>query len=383
MTDYRSAEVLEVRRDGQPIGHLTRTAKGCRFDYTPDFLDSSQAAVAYHLPKTPEGIVVEGQLNLPTYFSGLVPEGAMGEAIVRLLRTSRDDLFTVLAATGFDAVGDITVHVQGETPRLPKSVAEARHAVEELLSLRANTPPSALAGVQPKMSIGSITRSARGHGFLAKFPSPGHPGLVENENFCMKCARYAGIRAAKTEVRDGALVVRRFDRLGTSQLHVEDALQLMDRFPNSKYSFEWAEIGDYLMTRGFGRTVVLGMLKLYVYSYLIGNGDLHAKNVSFLRDAKTGLWNLTPAYDLLSTLPYPQYDPSMCLALENEAKGRFTEADFVRFGARFGLPEKSIVSTVRKCAKGVMRLADEPEAVLVLGEAAVETIRGRVNGLTQ
>ena len=39
------------------------------------------------------------------------------------------------------------------------------------------------------------------------------------------------------------------------------------------------------------------------YSYLIGNGDLHARNVSLLVQPN-GRIVLAPAYDLLSTVPY-------------------------------------------------------------------------------
>ncbi|MES1147537.1 MAG: HipA N-terminal domain-containing protein, partial [bacterium] len=125
-TDYRSVESLEVRRSGEAVGTLARTPKGCKFTYSEAFLSSNQPPVAYHLPKTKEGITVEGHVNLPTYFSGLIPEGVMGEAVVRFLRTSQDDLFSVLAATGSDAIGDVTVHVPGDSERHKLSLSDAQ-----------------------------------------------------------------------------------------------------------------------------------------------------------------------------------------------------------------------------------------------------------------
>lgn len=63
---------------------------------------------------------------------------------------------------------------------------------------------------------------------------------------------------------------------------------------------------------------------------MIGNGDLHAKNVSLLW---TDVVSLNPAYDLLSTLPYPHLSPNMALLLEGKDVN-FKVDDFVAFGER-------------------------------------------------
>jgi serine/threonine-protein kinase HipA len=47
---------------------------------------------------------------------------------------------------------------------------------------------------------------------------------------------------------------------------------------------------------------VLELLKTLVFSWLIGNGDLHVKNLSIYN--LDGVWQPTPAYDLLCTQPY-------------------------------------------------------------------------------
>lgn len=53
------------------------------------------------------------------------------------------------------------------------------------------------------------------------------------------------------------------------------------------------------------------LLRLVAFSYAIGNGDLHGKNVSVY--GSDGQVELTPAYDALSTLPYG--DTHMALEL--------------------------------------------------------------------
>lgn len=54
------------------------------------------------------------------------------------------------------------------------------------------------------------------------------------------------------------------------------------------------------------------------FSYVIGNGDLHAKNVSI--SGARGILQLSTAYDLLSTRPYKD----LKLALEFEGRRRRT-----------------------------------------------------------
>src|SRR5204862_415986 len=59
---------------------------------------------------------------------------------------------------------------------------------------------------------------------------------------------------------------------------------------------------------------VAKLVRLVAFSYLIANGDLHAKNVSLRTSHADGRIELTPAYDLVSTLPYG--DRKMALALD-------------------------------------------------------------------
>jgi serine/threonine-protein kinase HipA len=76
------------------------------------------------------------------------------------------------------------------------------------------------------------------------------------------------------------------------------------------------------------------LLKAVVFSWLIGNGDLHGKNLSIYNPE--GVWQPTPAYDLLCTQPYTRWRDPMALNLYGRAN-RLTRADFVGAGERLGL----------------------------------------------
>jgi serine/threonine-protein kinase HipA len=340
------------------------------------------------LPKTAEGIVVEGIANLPTYFAGLLPEGFMFKAVQMQIGSAADDLFALLAATGTDTVGDIDVQIPGIDSRKPVlSLREAKQIMSSLLkggNLKGERI-SAVPGAQPKLSIGEQIQSSRRPRQIIKFNSPEYPNVCENEHAFMRLARRCKIDVADTRLGDHVLAVTRFDRIynQTSQqinrVHVEDMLQVMDRFPNSKYSFEYVELISAMKNLGVSKGSLLAALRLYVYSYIIGNGDLHAKNVSLIYEKAEREWRIAPAYDLLSTLPYGE--PRMALALDDEAFGRFTLSDFLEFGHKFGLPEIAVRDMISRTQTAVLKYA--PDLLRgILSPEAVGTILERAASLS-
>ena len=385
MTDFRSLEELDVYRGNEPVATLRRLPKGCEFRYTDAFLESNQPAIALHLPKTSDGIKVEGIANLPTYFAGLLPEGVMLTAARALIGAAAGDLFAVLAATGADAIGDIDVRIPGESERQPiTNLAEAPELIKSLLEKSGQFPAerlAAISGVQPKLSLGEIVRASRRSRYIAKFESPDFPGLLQNESACMTLGRRCGLQVATTKLEPNALIVTRFDRVFNpltdriEKLHVEDLLQVMDLFPNSKYSLEFDALMVAMERLAVSKATLLDAMRLYVFSYLIGNGDLHAKNLSLIFDAEDRQWRLSPAYDLLSTLPYAERLPGadrMALALADESYGNFTVEEFVEFGLRFGLPAVAVVGMVKRVSRIVRK------ATYLLSPALPKDIRQKI-----
>lgn len=388
MTDYRSVEELWVLKDGLRVATLKRSPKGCRFLYTEEFLRSPEPAIALHLPKTTDGISVEGIANLPTYFAGLLPEGVMFKAIQMQIGAAADDLFAMLAATGSDTVGDIDVQIPGvENKKTNLNIEAAREVVDSLLKgtrLRSG-PPSAIAGVQPKLSLGELVRASRKSRFIIKFDPPEYPNLSQNEHAFMRLAKYCKIEVAETKLLDRSLIVKRFDRIydktskQMSRVHVEDMLQVMDKFPNSKYAMEYGELMSSMQNLGVSKASLLAATRLYVFSYIIGNGDLHAKNVSVIYGKDDGQWRISPAYDLLSTLPYEELQ--MALALDDETFGRFTLSDFVEFGHRFGLTEKAVIGMIARTQTAVLKHA--PDLLRgVLSSEVIDLILDRAASLS-
>ncbi len=393
MTEYRSVEDLLVFRDGDYVANLRRIPKGCEFRYTDAFLASNQPPIALHLPKNPDGLRVEGMANLPTYFAGLLPEGVMFSAVKRLIGSATDDLFAVLAATGADAIGDIEVRIPGQHERKSRlTLTKARDQIQSLLGDGSGFDTeflAAISGAQPKLSLGEIVRASRTADYIAKFDSLEFPHLLENEFAFTRLAKFCRLEVSQTQLRADVLVLKRFDRAYDSvtkrmnKVHVEDMLQVMDLFPNSKYSMEYADILRVIQELGVSKATLLDALRLFVFSYIIGNGDLHAKNVSLIFDKNAAQWRLSPAYDLLSTLPYQNILPGadrMALALADDNFGRFTMEELIGVGTQFGLPERAVSEMIQRTSKLILKNLDKTLQHYISADIA-EMIIGRAESL--
>lgn len=372
MSGARESEALIVHRAGRRAGVLSRTAHGARFAYDAEYVAAHRhdptRAVAFTLPVRAEPFEVSG-VNLHPFFAGLLPEGLRLRALARGVKTSEDDLFSLLAAAGEDAIGDVTATASDSSPRerSPEIDVTAlgtlrfRELFERSLELDAGAHAS-FSGVQPKVSASMISfpvRSrARGSACLLKLTPPDHPRLVENEAFFMQLASEVGIEAARVElVHDAAgesgLLVERFDRVRRAdgaweRLHVEDACQILGRYPADKYRLKLVDVCGALDVCAAPVVERLKLLRLQAFSYAIGNGDLHARNVSVLTRGATVA--LSPAYDLLSTLPYG--DERMALGLEGRDT-KLAASHFIAFGERVGV---RAAATTRMLAKLVAEL---------------------------
>lgn len=347
---------------GGLAGTIEQTIREATFRYAPGFAgtDLTGAGIAVHLPLERESFVTPGTFQ-HTFFANLLPEGFRLDALRSKVKAAPDDAFTLLLLVGADCVGDVSIVPAGEMPqvRLPAFEFEEISTLNlfERLSEDVETDES-IPGVQEKISDRMVSYPARvgPKAAIIKLNPPNFPLLVANEHFFMSMAAECGLRTAETTLTiDGAgnqaLLVRRFDRTEGGKLHQEDACQLIDIYPGSKYSVTTRDIARAIVQYASGGPIQLRrFLELVAFSYLIGNGDLHAKNVSLYRSEK-GLFELTPAYDLLSTLPYPKIDQRMALKVEGK-DANLKRAFLLRFFASLGLPEKAGASILdRLCDK--------------------------------
>ncbi|KKC02773.1 type II toxin-antitoxin system HipA family toxin [Mycobacterium nebraskense] len=364
-SDLREVGEADVYLDDKVVANLARLAGDqIRFDYhDPEPVDPRPTALTIRTHSVSWSLPVDGQYPLtttggavPPFFAGLLPEGVRLGVVTSSTKTSVDDHFTLLLAIGADTIGNVRVVPAGATPpeREPMFVPAQDtdfQAVFRRLTGSVEADPVGLSGVQPKVSAAmwsTPTRTQTGPAILKLNPPTGFPRLVENEHFFMQMAVDCGLRAARTQlIHDAhgrsALLVDRFDRQGDVRIAQEDACQVAAVYPAAKYRIHAqtaiATLADNCARGGGSRAAAaLELLRIVVFSWLIGNGDLHGKNLSIY--CPDGFWRPTPAYDLLTTQPYTGWRDPMALPLYGRAN-RLNRNHFLESAALLGLRKRA------------------------------------------
>jgi serine/threonine-protein kinase HipA len=370
MTRPRRIDLRDIAEANVYIGddlaaHLVRGhGDTISFNYTagqrPTQARIRDRSVSWSLLRSGEYPVVTTGGAVPPFFAGLLPEGVRLGVVTSSTKTSADDHLTLLLAIGADTVGNVRVVPAGVDLASPLPMFEPERdtdfrAVFAKLTGSVDADPVGIAGVQPKVSAAMLsapTQTRSGPAILKLNPVQ-YPLIVENEHFFMTMAGACGLRVATTSLlhdADGrsALLVARFDRAGPARIAQEDACQVTGIYPASKYRIK-TETAIVTLADACGRgggskpAAALELLKTVVFSWLIGNGDLHGKNLSVYN--LDGVWQPTPAYDLLCTQPYARWRDPMALTLYGRAN-RLTRADFVGAGERLGLRPRAITRMI-------------------------------------
>lgn len=232
---------------------------------------------------------------------------------------------------------------------LPFTAAELR----EEAGIRAGK--ISIQGVQPKLSARLLIKQQefalvdKTGTFILKPQIADYPEVPENEDLSMRLASCVNIEVPLHGLiygKDGALTycIKRFDRHGQrGKYHVEDFAQLAGQTRDTKYRSSMEHVA-LLIERYCTFPVVekLKILRLTLFSYLIGNEDMHLKNFSIITRDK--VVKLAPAYDLLNTtIILPRVKEELALPL-NGKKSNLQRSDLLKYFAeeRLGLSAKSI-----------------------------------------
>jgi serine/threonine-protein kinase HipA len=317
---------LAVRLKGRRIGMITRFA-GERhlFAFEEDYIEDPERPTLSLSFKAASGGLVSDirpiSVRVPPFFSNLLPEGHLRDYLATRAGVKPEREFPLLAALGADLPGAVTIAPADD------DVADDDRRVGDGDVDRTSPLRFSLAGVQLKFSAiveanGGLTVPADGIGgsWIVKLPSARFPAVPENEYVVMELARRVGIpvpRLKRIPVNEigglppdaaglggNALAVERFDRLPDGgRVHMEDFAQVFGLFPHRKYERRsYAKIAAVLWAEA-GEEAVGDFMRRLVFSVLVGNADMHLKNWSLVYpDGKAAV--LSPAYDLVATLPY-------------------------------------------------------------------------------
>ncbi|MFF1830080.1 type II toxin-antitoxin system HipA family toxin [Paenarthrobacter sp. NPDC058040] len=346
-------QAADVYKGGRLAGHLVRTeAASTTFTYDVDYLGAGLPSIATTLPIAGHPVTSPGG-GLPAFFSGLLPEGHRLTVLRDATKTSFDDELTLLMAVGGDVPGDVKIVPRGESPAPPRSLADVTDPGElDFAVLAESVDLRALPGVQPKASASMLTSpvSFRNGHFILKLDPPNHKHLVQNEAAHLLAAKTLKLPiASATVVHDknglSGLLVRRFDRRksaeGWASLPLEDGAQVMGLPPAAKYGVSSEAVVHALTATTKASVVAARNLYLqFVFAWLTGNGDLHAKNVSVLGNG-SGDFAIAPIYDIPCTLLYG--DETMALSVSGRTKN-IRKRHWAALAHEIGLPKKAAES---------------------------------------
>ena len=149
----REIQVASVFRKGSLAGRISRTRQGSVFEYDSAYLAAPEAGgIAFHLPAARRRFETVG-VNLHPFFAGLLPEGLRLASLVQRLKTSPDDLLSILIEAGPDCIGDVSVVAEGENPGPPAATVDLGRLDRSSLSRAVRGEPRRRRGPRPGARI--------------------------------------------------------------------------------------------------------------------------------------------------------------------------------------------------------------------------------------
>ena len=208
-----------------------------------------------------------------------------------------------------------------------------------------------ISGAQEKVSLtlspdkSSLEVAAREGRYILKPETSRFSSVPQNEHLSMCIARLISIDVPPCgllRLKDGttAYIIKRFDRFddGTKS-PVEDFCQLAEKRLKDKYDGS-AELCVKVL-RKYATEPLIEIQKLYrliLFSWWIGNGDMHLKNFSLITTPE-GIRRLSPAYDLVCTrLVIP--DDTLAMPIGGRDK-HFTRRKWLDFAEYCQIPERA------------------------------------------
>lgn len=366
MKNPKEINEIPLFKNNHSIGILKRTESGCEILINENYEifenNINKKQLTYQISCEQKKQIFTG-INLPPYFAGLLPEGFRLTSLIKKTKTSEDDLFSLLIASGSDPIGDIHFS-QNSTESTLAELPKNFYSIKKNLKSGETIDSKSIAGVQDKISSDRISLplslKKKNKNYILKLASDDYPGIIRNEMLCLSIARKCGIPTnnaslVNDENNEEALLVERFDREWLkdqnkwNRFHQEDACQFLNRYPADKYRIAFQQIATGIAQFATSPELeILNLLRLKAFSYLIGNGDLHAKNISLLQKGTNAINELSPAYDIICTVVYG--DQKMALLFDGKNQN-LKRKNFVEFGKRFDIPEKAILSMLNKLTK--------------------------------
>jgi serine/threonine-protein kinase HipA len=393
---------LDVYLHGELIARTASRSRGAKFviEYAPEMIAANAA----------EATVLSCSLPLPgpstpsaarAFLEGLLPEGGALESIAARIRGVRlavdgispaepADTIRILAEYGLECAGAVALVPAGTElpaggeyrPVSADNIGTLIHALPDRplgAAADANLRMS-LAGNQPKLLLARfgelwfqpVGSAASTH--ILK-PESAWPFSADNEATVMRLARSVGLTDSASEVATfggvRTLVAERFDRRvdtasqSVTRLHQEDMCQALGLRPREKYFIGPPSKNMARLLRSVMTADATGVRDLFLqeaFRAIAGDEDGHGKNYGLMIEG--GVVRVSPLYDSLCTLLYPELSGTMAAPLgtaRNLAGVALT--DITAEGTACGLPETEARDLAADLAERIIEADVPPEGI--------------------
>ena len=227
-------------------------------------------------------------------------------------------------------------------------------------------------GVQKKMSLHLTADGGKPRltlvnyptGYILKPQTELYEVLPEAEYLVMQMAQetgiatvpYALIRMAGDDTAP-AYITKRIDRVLPTKkypelklLAMEDFCQLEQRLTEDKYQGSYERCAKVVSRYSLRPGIDLSELFLrVVFSFVVGNSDMHLKNFSLIETAAGSQdYVLSAAYDMLPVnVILPEDDEQLALTVKGK-KRNIRRNDFLKFAETAGIPRDAAVKMIQK-----------------------------------
>ena len=222
-------------------------------------------------------------------------------------------------------------------------------------------------GVQKKLSLHlsdedtpRLTLVNYPTGYILKPQTDEYIALPEMEYLIMQMAETSGIKTVPyallrlpSQDNSYAYITKRIDRTNGKMLAMEDFCQLDGRLTEDKYRGSYERCGkiisEYSELKGLDHTELFIRI---VFSFAVGNSDMHLKNFSLIETAEnSNKYILSAAYDMLSTNVVIPTDKEELALTINGKKQNIRRKDFIKFAETIGIAEKTADKMIEKIVK--------------------------------
>jgi serine/threonine-protein kinase HipA len=380
--------------DETHVGSLFFSGNVCRLELS----STAASPLSPHFARD-KGSIFESQA-VQSFFVNYLPEEPFAARVAaRLFPRTRniEDWFVALGQelTGAYALTPLgcelapAEYVDLPYERLVESMQSSRTRADAIsfnVNNSASLPRLSLAGAQDKFALWFDSkaknldqqfkvpngRAASTHIFKPESTDNRYPFLPANEYACTQLARVIGLAVPDCEVMTiggvRTLVTKRFDRQivdrQVKRIHQIDLCQMLNLPRERKYASHNAGVDteQFFAACGYASVPALARrdhLRAWIFNFLIGNQDAHAKNYSFLY--RNG-WEIAPLYDLICVLPYLP-DQSLSMGLLNEYRpGWFGREHWLRLAQLAGVTTsylaQELTTTVQRVQQAAKPLAD-------------------------